>query len=141
MKTKIQHHLRRLILWAAGPYLDEKVDEVIRTLRLGADNAVASQNRRNNDHWEQIRDHVAALQALDVNFQDAGKIVLIARVHGRDIVKIVDVPKNRTLQEWKEMVRDLECRYAAPPLVIDSPDHVTEEYLWEGRTHLRPRKP
>lgn len=142
MKTKIKSLLQRLILWAAGDYLDAKVDKVIHQLRLGAANAVAGARRQNNEHWEQIRDQIAALQAIDVDYhEERGKLILIASVGGRDIVKILQIPRGHTVPEWKQMVCELEQRYGAQPRFVDEPSPFMEQVLWDDRPELQRRKP
>jgi nitrate reductase NapAB chaperone NapD len=142
VKQWIQTRLRDLIMWAAGDYLDTKVDKVIHQLRLRADNAVSSMNRQNREHWEQIRDQVTALQAIDVEYhEERGKLILVASVGGKDIVKIIQIRRGHSILEWKQMVDEIEQRYGARPRFVDSPTPYMENLLWDDRPHLRRRKP
>lgn len=107
-------------LWSVQAYHRRDIDSLIafRTeayRRLGAAEAVCVQ--------------VKALQAVDVNFHDTGKIVVIARVGSQDVVKIVDIPKQTTMVDYKRMVAQIEQLYGARPAFVDMP-HGVDPYSW-----------
>jgi hypothetical protein len=70
---------------------------------------------------DKCNDQLSALQALDVRFQETGKIVLVARVGKQDLVKIIETPPNWTADVWHDTVRELESRYGARPRFQDLP--------------------
>jgi len=68
-----------------------------------------------------LRKELASLQALDMGFRETGKIIVIARVNNRDIVKIIDCPRNMAQNEYKAMVEMLERMYGAKLAYSDTP--------------------
>lgn len=56
---------------------------------------------------------LTALQALDVGYADSGKIILLATVGGKDIVKIYHMERKCSLQEYKERCLWIENVFGA----------------------------
>ena len=103
MKTRIREMARRFLL----RLLKQDFADVTR---LAADAATKATSNK-----------LAALLALDVGFKDAGKVVLIARVNGRDLVKILDCPPNWSMEEYERVCYEFKVRYGARPSFQDAP--------------------
>jgi hypothetical protein len=129
MKTKFKPILRRLILWAAG----EDINAAEKRCAAAAEDHrlnLTTKMHQSRDHlakenakqWRMLDGKIAALQAMDVPFgKDLGKIVIVARVRGQDIVKIIDIPPSMDVREYKELVEELQTRYGARPVFLDAP--------------------
>ena len=129
MKTKIKSILRRLILWAAGEDVNAASQKCVDTaaqtslsletqLRRSRNDLV----KKNDEQWRILDSKISALQAMDVAFgRNIGKIVIIARVRGQDIVKIIDIPPNMSQRDYTDTVAELHARYGARPEFIDGP--------------------
>lgn len=68
-----------------------------------------------------VVDKLQAIQAIDFGFKEDGKIIIVARVGGHDHVKVVDVPRNWTLPEYRHLVERLEQEYGARASFYDMP--------------------
>ncbi len=68
-----------------------------------------------------IYNKLQAIQAIDFGFKDSGKIIIAAKVNGHDHVKIIDIPKNMTLQDYKYLSKKLEQEYGAEAKIFDMP--------------------
>ena len=129
MKAKFKSILRRLILWAAG----EDINAAEKRCATAAEHHslnLTTKLRQSRDHlanenakqWRMLDSKISALQAIDVPFgKDLGKIVIVARVRGQDIVKIIDIPPNMETRAFKDMVEELRARYCARPEFLDAP--------------------
>lgn len=83
---------------------------------------------------EHVRAQLAAVQAIDVGFREAGKVIVIARVAGRDIVKVIDVKPGWTMTEYRDLVRRVEALYGVSPRWVDAgPFREGEELIKHGR--------
>lgn len=119
MKSKIKAVLRRLVMWAVGDYLAEVLSQHRAATHVARDYL----SDGNDEHWRMLDAKISALQAIDVSFgKDSGKIVILARVRGQDIVKIFDIAPNIEMRAYKEMVEELQARYGARPEFIDAQD-------------------
>lgn len=78
---------------------------------------------------EPLRDQLAALQALDVDFHATGKLIICAQIGGRDLVKIIAIPRRATLAEHREMVQTIESRYGARLGYVDAPSGFDAQLL------------
>ena len=68
-------------------------------------------------HLEQ---NLKALQAIDAGWKERGKIVIVAHVGDRDIIKIIDTKAELTLMEYKAMSERLEAEYGARATFFDT---------------------
>lgn len=76
--------------------------------------------------WNLKRDLTAigqlkALQAIDCNWRDQGKIIIMFHLGDKDIVKIIDVKRQTTMQDYRRLSRQLEGEYGVAPKYVDSP--------------------
>lgn len=119
IKRKIKEQIRRLILWAAKKEIRDIV-EAEAAMRLRS--ARAELTYQISQSVRKMEDQMTALLAIDVPVsRDAGKVIIIARVAGRDIVKIVDVSPSMSVQELRDLVETLQSRYGAQLQFIDAP--------------------
>ena len=68
-----------------------------------------------------------ALQAIDAGWHDAGKIIIMFHLDGKDIVKIIDVERKTTMQDYIKLSKTLEQEYGTPPKYYDG--HHKGEFL------------
>lgn len=70
----------------------------------------------------QLRQQLQAIQAIDVDllFKGSGKVIIIARVMGQDIVKIIDVHPDWRMVEYQDLVRQVRERYGVDPKWVDA---------------------
>ena len=64
--------------------------------------------------------NLKALQAIDVGWKERGKIVIVAHVGNRDIIKIIDTKAELTLMEYKAISERLEAEYGARATFFDT---------------------
>jgi len=95
MKDKIKKWLREFVL----TLITDRIEEVKRSAVRASSDLVLSQ--------------LAALQAIDVNFGNNGKVIILAHVDGRDMVKIIETLPRMTHREYTELVKEIEMRYGA----------------------------
>lgn len=60
-------------------------------------------------------------QAIDMDYHTRGKIVLATTINGRDYVKIIDIQREVTMMEYRELSKGLEEQYKARTKWVDSP--------------------
>ena len=144
LKTRIKERVRirveALVLWAIDGALERlrqasdaaalrhacaAVEATERTCRAAAVNSVETVVSR-------LTDQLKALQACDIDFKNAGKIILIAQVAGRDIVKIINIPRQISMNDWRRMIDDVEHRFGAKPSFIDEPSRLMKDWLRRG---------
>jgi hypothetical protein len=70
---------------------------------------------------EQLRGQLAAWQAIDVGAKDSGKFILCVRVRGKDLVQVIDVQPEMSIDEYRRLKEELESRYGARARWIDTP--------------------
>ncbi len=90
--------------------------------------------------WHLKRDLTAigqlkALQAIDCNWHDAGRIIIMFHLDGKDIVHIVEVKRKTTMKDYQQLSRSLEAQYGVPAKYLDHPTILTWQGL-ENRTLL-----
>lgn len=85
-----------------------------------------------------LRNQMKALQAIDVDlaFREGGKVIVICRVHGADIVKIIDVKPDWRMTEYQNLVRAIEAEFGTPARWVDAgmggAGHDFRRYLKNG---------
>lgn len=88
--------------------------------------------------WKQVNnlkessvthDQLKALQAIDFDWHDCGKIILMFHFDGKDIVKIIDVKRKTTIKEYQQLSGQLEREYGAAPKYFDGIDGYDE--FWQ----------
>ena len=62
-----------------------------------------------------------ALQALDVGWKERSKIVIIASIGGKDIVKIIDINRDISLSEYIKLSKELEEKFSIRTTFVDLP--------------------
>jgi len=67
-----------------------------------------------------LRNQLNALQAIDESYHTPGKIIILASVNGQDIVKIIDIQRKITTDEYMNTVAKLEETYGAKPQYVDT---------------------
>lgn len=125
MKTKLKSLLQRLIMWAAGEDIELQINRRVSAAEKILCDAIAMKAKTldlgNRKQWDVLRTQISALQAIDAPCgRDVGKIVIIARVGGRDIVKIVDIAPDISQHAFKDMVEEMKARYGARPEFLDT---------------------
>ena len=79
-----------------------------------------------------LPEKIAALQAVDIGFRETGKVIIIARVAGRDIVKIIDIQPETTMKEYQEICAEIKERYGARVTFVDAPGNSGKLVGWLG---------
>jgi hypothetical protein len=128
VKTKFKAILRRLILWAAGEAIYAAEKRCVIAAEHHSLN-LTTQLHQSRDHlakenakqWRMLDAKIAALQAIDAPCgRDVGKLVIIARVGGQDIVKIIDIVPDISQRNFKDMVEEIKARFGARPEFLDT---------------------
>lgn len=70
---------------------------------------------------------LSALQALDVDLHEGGKVILLTRVEGRDRVKIMSMPADMTLEGYQKFVDGIQAEYGAPLRWMDLPRNLDRQ--------------
>lgn len=107
--------LKKIINWF--------IHQDIRILRKDLDDTIKNQIR--------FERQLKALQALDVGFRERGKIIIIARICGQDIVRIVDIKPEMPIEHYKELVHYIKDQYGASLRWVDSPFPMMSQELKE----------
>lgn len=117
-----EEHRRELeaALAAANARADEAF-AAARAATVAADGSVAQ--------IAALRRQLTALQAIDVGcFHDGGKVILCARVGGRDVVQIIDIRRDMPATMYKEFASSIEQRYGARTAYVDWPGGALPAY-------------
>ena len=61
-----------------------------------------------------------ALQAIDCNWQDRGRIIIMFHLDGKDIVHVIEVERKTTMQDYIYLSKQLEREYVTPVKYVDS---------------------
>lgn len=62
-----------------------------------------------------------ALQAIDCNWHDSGRIVIMFHLDGKDIVHVVEVKRKTTTKDYIRLSKQLEAEYGVPAKYFDNP--------------------
>lgn len=62
-----------------------------------------------------------ALQAIDCNWNDMGRIIIMFHLDGKDIVHVVEVKRKTTMKDYILLSKRLEEEFGAPAKYMDSP--------------------
>jgi len=76
-----------------------------------------------------LRRQLAALQAIDLDFRHGGKIIVVAKVNGKDIVKIVEIAPRMNMEQWRFLSREIEDRYGISERRIDGPPGISGNHF------------
>lgn len=74
--------------------------------------------------WHLKRDLTAisqlkALQAIDADWHDQGRIIIMFHLEDRDIVKIIEVKRKTSMQDYMRLSKQLEREYGVIPKYYD----------------------
>lgn len=109
VKYKLQQALRRLLRWAFE-------DEIVQ---LNADISEGIKKAESKVRKEAI-DKLAAIQAIDFDPYDLGKIIIMMRVNGQDMIRFIDIPRETNLQQYRAIIQSIEAQYGAKPKFYDA---------------------
>lgn len=70
---------------------------------------------------KKLTEQLQAIQAIDVDFRDTGKVIVICRIGETDYVKIIDCKPHWRMHEYRNLVRSVEHLYGARPAYFDVP--------------------
>lgn len=124
--------LAAIVRWAIADELGDYNECFVTTKRLVRESvAINTQISKLRDtafqqgekvyKLEALHDQVKAIQALDIGYQERGKIVVCAHVGNQDIVKIIDMPASMSHHKWRQMVEHIEIAYGAKAAFVDAP--------------------
>lgn len=65
-----------------------------------------------------VDDRDSAFQAIDDDWY-GGKIVLCFKVRGKDIVRVIDIKRETTMTEYRELSKQLEVEFGIRPRYYD----------------------
>ncbi len=111
--------LSRLTLWAIAPDLAQAPALLKLRLTVARDAVTAAKAEGNV-----IREQMAALQAVDLGFRDGGKIVLVARIGEKHIVRVYDIRPLADLMEYRKLSDEITARFGVTGVIIDAPPDV-----------------
>lgn len=100
-------------LWGLRRWTRE-VDEL---LSLGG-HAVKANFDALNALTVRVDDRDSAFQAIGEDWA-GGKIVLCFKVRGKDIVKVIDIKRETTMTEYRELSKQLEVEFGIRPRYYD----------------------
>lgn len=109
-KKRLKLFLRRQVLKLIGDRLDEVATQASTAASYSANREV-----------EKLRRQLAALQAIDLCFQESGKIIIVARAGKRDIVKVIDIAPRMPMDQYRSLSQEIEARYGISKRHIDGP--------------------
>jgi len=69
----------------------------------------------------EMRKQMTALQALDIGFQEQGKVIVLAHIGGKDRVKIIETKREMSPLEYKRLAESIKRDYGAEPKFVDAP--------------------
>ena len=115
--------LRRLIVWALTDSFESMMQQAVREGQLAA-----------NKEVDKFRDQLDALLALDVDcypIHRVGHIVLIAKVSNRPCVRVISVPPEWSIADYREFVKRVEDEYGIKQQVADLPAGIPAEAFFK----------
>ena len=81
-----------------------------------------TQSRAAVEQVKKLTRQLQTAQALDVDpLGESGKLILLVRVNGRDMVKIINIPADWTPRQYKELAEKMRDDYGANPSWVDHP--------------------
>jgi hypothetical protein len=138
MNKTYRYILRKYKLWI----LRDLIKRVCSNLRVLIKMDLAKEYARLSSDVVEIRnsqrdvlslpEKIAALQAVDIGFRETGKIIIIARVAGRDIVTIVDIKPETTMKEYQRICAEIKENYGARITFVDAPGNSGKLVGWLG---------
>jgi hypothetical protein len=99
-------------------------EQVMRAAQMGG-KAIEQSNVAIAEVRE-LRSQLSALLALDVDLKGQGKAIILTRVQGQDRCKIIDLPREMTLADYKNTVDGLKSMYGAELKFVDAPREIRE---------------
>ncbi len=115
VKSWLRAQAKKAFYWV----WDEEIGGVRRAASQALGQAAAASRAVTKLHGQ-----MSSLLALDVSLHETGKIIVMTRVDGRDRVKIVDMPREVTAQQYRELVEEFQERYGARVGFVDAPRHM-----------------
>ncbi len=135
--TYLKRLLRRLVLWAIEDDLIAFNDNLTRNLSNACQSYVSRATTGLHAEARRlaqgVRSEVAALQALDVDFHKRGKVIIVARIGGRDIVKVIDVCPEWKVGDYRKLVLHVEQVFGAQLRWLDAPGGCPSQDYFRGR--------
>jgi len=69
----------------------------------------------------ELRKQLTALQAMDIGFREMGKVIILARIGGKDRVQIIDTKREMTPLEYKHLAESIRRDFGADLSFVDAP--------------------
>ena len=82
---------------------------------------------------KRILKNVQAVQAIDMDFYETGKLILLQRVGKEDRVTIINIPPQTTVKEYRDQVESFERMYKAELKYLDAPKGIDLSDLSVGK--------
>lgn len=131
--------IQRVLLYFIDPVLLRRAQSemeshtnVINGLSKDVTQWLAATHEWTKTTLEQHMAALSALQALDVTFHEQGHIIILAKVNGKDIVKVIRCPIHMPLGEYRTLTEHLEKRYGLSSRRISIPSGIVASELMEG---------
>lgn len=123
MRQWIRKLLLRLIRWAAADEFQSIKDAAFTETRRAAASEV-----------DRLKENLAQLVGVDASFHEVGHLVLLVRCNGRDIVRVIQVPRNWRMQEYIDFCKMMEGRFGVRQFKADLPHGMpVRDFLQEIR--------
>ena len=117
--ARILYHNLKSLTNISIQRLDLEVECAIRSINIHA-RQVEKLKTQLDSMETRLVDRIAALQALDIDYKNKGKIIICASVAHRDIVHIIDIPHDTSWEDWRIMTKEIESQYGARVEWVDS---------------------
>ena len=123
LKAWVRRKMCKLILWAARDQL----------LTQARQDGYAAGRTASLAVCDDLRGQMKALQMLDSQFNGSGKIIIAARVRGQDIVQIIDIPTNCSMDEWRERVYRIKQMFGIEVRICDTTRYAREHLVMKSK--------
>jgi len=71
------------------------------------------------DEVTKLKRQLISLQALDTRSQEMGKLIFMFEINGKARVRIWDIPKAFTVEEYRALSESIHSQYGARPEFVD----------------------
>ena len=123
--------IRKVASDVLRPEMEAAAKELLtRVASIGSTADLACKRAQNAvDEVKSLRKQMAAAQALDVGFQESGKLIVLSRIGDQDRVKIIDIKPTLTLAEYRTLVDRIKEDFGVgDPNWVDAPPGIAERF-------------
>lgn len=114
VKHRVQQLLHRLFRWA--------FEDEIALLNSSISEGI---KKAEGEIRKEAIGRLSAIQAIDFDPYDLGKIIIMARVNGQDIIRFIDIPREYNMIQYRDVTTAIEKQYGARAKFFDGPRGLT----------------